>query len=145
MITHTVQAKNAIKWIDSLKGGKKGYKKGTYMLGSSEVDDNGYPEKYCCLGVACRTLDLKVANWGDGSDKRLVKKLGLNDANGEFVDHKTTFLKSLNKQTYITGINDITFAKDTTFTNIRKFILKNLDYIFIPDVAKKLKEHYNRK
>jgi hypothetical protein len=34
MITHTAQAKNAVKWIDSLKGGKKGFKKGIEALGT---------------------------------------------------------------------------------------------------------------
>lgn len=144
MITHTVQAKNAIKWIDSLKGGKKGFKKGVFALGSNEPEDGGYPQNYCCLGVACRVFDIEPTYWTNETEPSLVGKLGLNDDEGTFFDHQTNRFVDREGVNRIVDMNDELFDEDETFTNVRAFILKHLDVIFVPPVAKKLKEHYGK-
>jgi len=138
MITHTAQAKNAIKWIDSLKGGKKGYKKGTGELG----DNNENPQRYCCLGVACRVLDVIPYSWKNGINYELVDKLGLHDVNGEFRNEGQSV--NIEGVYCIIDMNDDLYENDETFTRVRAFILKNLDVIFIPGVAEKLKQHYGK-
>jgi hypothetical protein len=137
MITHTAQAKSAVKWIDSLKGGKKGFKKGVYALGDNE--EGGYPTEYCCLGVACRVLNIEPTYWANETEPSLVGKLGLNDEHGTFLDYQIR--EGVGR---IVDMNDELFEEDETFTNVRAFILKHLDVIFVPPVAKKLKEHYGK-
>lgn len=150
MITHTVQAKNAIRWIDSLKGGKKGFKKGVNALGTFTDDesidrvDNGYPQNYCCLGVACRVFGIEPDYWSASYEESLVDKLGLNDNEGTFFDPQTNCFVEREGVSRIVEMNDELFEEDETFTNVRAFILKHLDVIFVPPVAKKLKEHYGK-
>lgn len=136
MITHTAQATNAIKWIDALKGGKRGFKKGVNRL--AVTDDDGEPVRYCCLGVGCKVIPLKTPfDWDSGTNDEFAEKVGLNNEYGRFY-------KRLKGKYTLIAINDETYAKDKTFTNMRKFILKNLDNIFIPPVAAKLKQHYGK-
>ena len=144
MITHTVQAKNAIRWIDSLKGGKKGFKKGVNALGVTDESINGYPQNYCCLGVACRVLNIEPDYWSACYEESLVDKLGLNDDEGTFFDHQTNEIVKFREVESLVEMNDELFEEDETFTNVRAFILKHLDVIFVPPVAKKLKEHYRK-
>jgi hypothetical protein len=138
MIKHTVQAKNAIKWIDSLKG----FKKGVYALGDGDKD--GYPTKYCCLGVACRTFNIEPTYWTNETEPSLVGKLGLHDEQGNFFDHQTNRFVERGGVYKIVDMNDELFFKDETFTNVQAFILRHLDVIFVPPVAMKLKEHYGK-
>jgi hypothetical protein len=150
MITHTAQAKNAVKWIDSLKGGKKGFKKGIEALGTFTYGESigrvkdGHPQKYCCLGVACRTLNIKPDSWRNEYEPSLVNKLGLHSYEGTFMDPQTNVKvvrKGIDK---IVDMNDDLFGDDETFTNVRAFILKHLDVIFVPPVAEMVKKHYGK-
>lgn len=133
MITHKQQAKNAIKWIDSLKGGKKGFKKTTHVLGV-DTNGDGEPDKFCCLGVACKVLNVDV-EFTDTSSEKLVPLVGLYNTHG-------VFKSSIKGYSYLTSINDVLYQTDETFTNVRKFILKHLDKIFIEPVANELMTHY---
>ena len=142
MITHTVQAKNAVKWIDSLKGGKKGFKKGVYALGDNEED--GYPTEYCCLGVACRTFNIEPDSWENEYEPSLVNKIGLHNHEGIFMDPQTNVKVVREGVDKIVDMNDELFGDDETFTNVRAFILKHLDVIFVPPVAEVVKKHYGK-
>ncbi len=147
MITHTAQATNAIKWIDSLKGGKKGFKKGTGSLGQYEdhsYSEDDIPDTYCCLGVGCEVLDVDIINWGDSFSKEFSDKVGLNDEEGTFLDPKTRLVMNIGGYPNIADINDESYAGDTDFKRMRIFILKHLDNMFIPGVAEKLKQHYGK-
>jgi hypothetical protein len=146
MITHTAQATNAIKWIDSLKGGKKGFKKGTGSLGQYDVHSDSkdkIPDTYCCLGVGCRVLDVSVAHWWEIFSKEFSDKVGLNDEEGTFLDPKTRLVMNIGGRG-IVDINDECYSMDTDFKRMRIFILKHLDNMFIPGVAGKLKQHYGK-
>jgi hypothetical protein len=138
MITHTAQATNAIKWIDALKGGKRGYKKGIFSLGQKVNHNTNEPQSYCCLGVGCKVLNVKVDDWGVSYDETFTKLVGLYNNEG-YLNNKVIDFNDC-----LTGINDFVYSGDKTFTNIRKFILKHLDDIFIPPVASKLKQHYGK-
>jgi hypothetical protein len=142
MITHTVQANNVIKWIDSLKD----FKKGVNTLGSNEPDedDNGdYPTKYCCLGVACRVFDIEPQNgWSWGIEVSLLDKLGLHTYEGTFMDPQTNKKVLVKGMDSLTRMNDNLFGKDETFTRVEDFILEHLEVIFIPPVVEKLIEYY---
>jgi len=150
MITHTAQAKNAVKWFDSLKGGKKGFKKGIEALGTFTDDesidgvDNGYPQNYCCLGVACKTLNIEPESWENEYEPSLVDKLGLNSYEGIFMDPQTNVKVFREGTDKIVDMNDELFGDDETFTNVRAFILKHLDVIFVPPVAEMVKKHYGK-
>jgi hypothetical protein len=150
MITHTAQAKNAVKWIDSLKGGKKGFKKGIEALGTVTYGEpigsvkDGHPQKYCCLGVACRTLNIEPDSWGNEYEPSLVNKLGLHSYEGTFMDPQTNVKVVRKGMDKIVDMNDELFGDDETFTNVRAFILKHLDVIFVPPVAEMVKKHYGK-
>jgi hypothetical protein len=150
MITHTAQAKNAVKWIDSLKGGKKGFKKGIEALGTVTYGEpigsvkDGHPQKYCCLGVACRTLNIKPDSWRNEYEPSLVNKLGLHSYEGTFMDPQTNVKVVRKGMDKIVDMNDELFGDDETFTNVRAFILKHLDVIFVPPVAEMVKKHYGK-
>lgn len=140
-MTTEQQVKNAIKWIDALKGGKKGFKKTIGVLGEDN-DEDGEPDEFCCLGVACKVLDVKVNDWYKGTEPLLVNILGLNDEEGEF-NERIRISKTFSVEN-ITSVNDDVYTEDETFTNIRKFILKHLDKMFIPSVAQQLIKHYKK-
>jgi len=132
------RVENAIKWIDSLKGGKRGFKKTTAQLGE-DIDGDGKPDRFCCLGVGCKVLNIKYVDFEMGVEERLVNMVGLYDSNGSFKDKE-----DINDIGALTDVNDNLYEDDETFTNIRKFILKHLDKIFIPSVAKELIKHYKK-
>jgi hypothetical protein len=151
----TVKATNAIKWIDALKGGKNGFKKGVESLGQyiRTFDEDGwlididtsseFPNSYCCLGVGCRVLNIEE-NWVHEFSEKLTERVGLYDSEGSFYDPATENEVVLMGKTSIAEVNDGVYSTDTTFTNMRKFILNHIDNIFIPPVAKKLKQHYGK-
>ena len=126
-LTSAQQAANAIKWIDRLTR----YKKTT---GTLERDG-----KYCCLGVACKTLGVPY-EVGETWKPDLSEVLGMYDDEGEF------YLKGektrVDGQQCLTMVNDGPHAKDRGFSGMRKFILANSKFIFKPRVHKLIKEHY---
>jgi hypothetical protein len=158
MITATQQTKNAIKWLEALKG-NSGFKKTTEKL--AETDIEGTPLAYCCLGVGCKITKITPDDWSDGSESALVEKLGLFNEDGgffevtaaddegeEFIDGCEVKVKNEKGNFYpdnLATLNDDVFPDDKNFKNIRAFILKNLDKVFQPKVAKKLKEHFKKK
>lgn len=147
MITHTAQATNAIKWIDSLKGGKKGFKKGTGSLGQHFIHtehDDQTPDTYCCLGVGCRVLDVDITHWWESFSREFSLRVGLNDSEGIFLDPKTRLGVTIEGYIDIAEVNDDLYSMDTDFKRMRVFILKHLDKMFIPGVAEKLKQHYGK-
>lgn len=159
MITATQQTKNAIKWLEALKG-NSGFKKTVEKL--AKVDDEGVPQAYCCLGVGCKITKITPDDWSNGSESALVEKLGLfnedggffqvtaaDDKDEEFIDSCEIKMKN-EKGVFVHAeslvqLNDEVFPDDKNFKNIRAFILKNVDKIFKPKVAKKLKEHFKKK
>jgi hypothetical protein len=152
MITATVQASNAIKWIDSLKGGSKGFKKGIGSLGVFDWGNNNgktTPDRFCCLGVGVKVLDIDIKTnsieedcWDMGHSEELAYKVGLNSIDGDFLNPDGT-QGMICDVTSIIDLNDDVYDGDLYFTNMRKEILNNLDLIFKPKVAQKLKAHYS--
>ena len=131
----------------------------------AHVKDYKTEARFCCLGVAC--LSLKMENEIDLStsyDNSVEYPLGLNTG-AAFMDMGFASVKLRLKEDGSTevfdrnhvpegsiavffeslpDINDRLFEKDVDFSRVRKFILENLDYTFIPEVAEGLKKHYNK-
>ena len=146
-MTTEKQIQNAIVWINALDP-KEGFKKTTGRLGRELKDKT---MTYCCLGVGCKVLDLPV-DFDRLFSYELIDQVGLNDVSGLFLDpkerktHKSEYLleNGNDRISHLTDINDIVFKEDTDFSGMRTFILENLQYIFVPQVAEGLKKHYNK-
>ena len=150
MITTGQQIKNAIKWIDALKV-SKGFKKTIESLGDDgSEDNNGEPTRHCCLGVGCKVTHLSDVNWRDGSDSRLIDKLGLLTDEGGFFktskdgENSIGFTANGAYVQTLTELNDNAYPEDDNFKNVRRFILSHLSYIFEPKVAEGLKKHFGK-
>ena len=152
------QTSNAIKWINALDP-SKGFQKTTEQLGKKfsgveYVKNIKKDMAYCCLGVACRTMEYPNVKFNDGERPSLVKDLGLFDSVGGFYDDSNkvyngfrSYLK-IGKEREVSSLvlmNDNGYTNDKDFTRVHKFILKNLKYIFVPEVAERLKKHYSKK
>lgn len=158
MISVEEKISNSIKWIDNLNP-EVGFKKITDTLGVHNSEINTWDEvtdfknqgKYCCLGVACITLNM-VRNknneyqfvFSQGNDYRLTEHLGFLASGGTFkkdgMNTCLNFIRGTAKG--LIELNDNICKMDDDFKTVREVILKNIDIIFIPDVAKALKEHY---
>ena len=151
------QAKNAIRWIDSLKV-SEGFQKTTGKLGGKNDPNmtmaqvNKDPKNnmsYCCLGVACRVMGHNNIDFGMGFYGKLTKELGLHTEEGAFLSDDGLDSKpiKIGGEIYygIAKVNDVAFRHDNNFVGIRKVILGNLGLMFVPEVAKLLKTHYKRK
>jgi len=117
----TRQAKNAIKWIDELINGNR--KQGKSALGNAEIG-------FCCLGVGCDVLNVEY-NPEDGTSAELEFEVGLRDDEGRL------FGAEFYNESFLININDNTTAG---FKRIGKFMLKHPEAVFLPEVAKKIKE-----
>ena len=124
-LTVAQQAENAIKWIDRLTR----YKKTTYVLRSV-----GDETKYCCLGVACKLLEEKP-DYSEASYDALPALIGINGSLGGF----SGLVDGYNN---LARVNDAMYGMDPDFKNMKKFIKKNIKYIFKPSVAKLVAKHY---
>lgn len=157
------QVVNAVRWIDALDP-KNGYHKTINHLGVlcdprtgwKSVKDHKNELQFCCLGVACHVLgfheqDPYVFTNSYSGQQRLGEPLGF-IGSSLFFDNADTSLPTA-KRIFIKGhefsynslvdINDYAYKGDTDFKNVRAFILDHLEYIFLPEVAKGIKEHYD--
>lgn len=157
---------NAIKWLDELKPGFLGfggYRKTEGKLGKLITSDNEFWDgvqdhkaegRYCCLGVAC--LSLGILNRTSGTsvfphayDDRLTDLLGFARDNGYFTQRIALPQDRLevipNFVETIMELNDSVYGKDKNFKNVRRFILNNLDRIFLPEVSEGIKKHHGIK
>lgn len=131
-LTNKKIAENAIRWIDNLQY----YKKTTGLLGQ-KVDG---VMKYCCLGVGCRVLDVKV-DFDSGTSQEFADLVGLASESGEFPNAATindAYCYSL------VDVNDDAYDEDRGFKNVKAAILSNLDKVFIEPIAKILIKHYQK-
>ena len=166
--TTSRQVKNAVKWLEALKG-NSGFKKTVSQLGKlpNDEDDIYDPDwnvkdikkdmRYCCLGVACRVMKYKDVEFSNEVHGVLPDDIGLFDEYGTFkkmpegagdeiLEADETPIKYENFTVKgLTDLNDEVFLSDTNFKNVRNFIMNNLEYVFIPSVAKGLKEHFKTK
>ncbi len=136
-----LRTKNAIKWIDALKP-EVGFRKTTDRLG--RIEEQG-KMSYCCLGVACRTMEYTLVDFSAPTNHDLTEDLGLHDAEGlleRFIDDNGNVEKPTTSYSRLSMINDKVFKDDTDFKNIREFILKNIRFIFVRPVADELQIHY---
>lgn len=127
-LTHQKQAQNAIKWIDSLPQGKQAPDGQRSMLGNSELG-------FCCLGYGCHIFNIPY-NYRDGNSSILASKVGLRTVLGKFRDN---LQDNCYRKSSLVGLNDRTNAG---FKGISKVMKNQPDLMFIPEVAKLIKEHY---
>lgn len=129
------------------------------------IQDHKADGKYCCLGVACLSLGILTRPDNDcfkgtsvfphAYDSRLTDFLGFAEDNGYFTerillpqDKIEKLLSSKNRVSIpnfvetIMELNDRVYGKDKNFKNVRRFILDNLDRIFLPEVSDGIKKHY---
>ena len=147
---------NAIKWIDALKP-EAGFKKTvnklkkTYNPKSISYDflydeKNKDETRYCCLGVACEVLNREI-KVGQSSERALLDEMGLREEEGQFqdVDGEPIDVYAGNgAYRHLTTVNDACYRHDDDFTNMRKFIIDNLEAIFVNDVAVGLRQYYGK-
>ncbi len=156
------QVVNAVKWIDALDP-KNGYQKTINHLGVlcaptswKDVKDHKKEMKFCCLGVACHVLgfheeDPYVFTNSYSGQQRLGEPLGFigsslffDNADTSLPIGKKIFIKGLDfSYNSLVDINDYAYMHDNDFKNVRAFIMEHLEYIFLPEVAKGIKEHYD--
>jgi hypothetical protein len=121
------QAKNAIQWIDTLPNYKQAPKGKRGRLGNPEIG-------FCCLGAGCFELGIEY-DWGDGISFDFQHEVGLFDDCGIFkVTNKYFYGKAV-----LTAINDHTHAG---FKRIAKLLKTKPHWMFEPEVAELIKEHY---
>lgn len=152
-----VRTQNAIRWIDALKP-EAGFKKTVHKLKKTYKPNLGFSRdyltserykdqtRYCCLGVACEVLGREI-NVGDYVSIHLMDDVGLKQIEGQLTDGegKAVYVYakgSSQKFNYLTVVNDDAYPHDDDFSNIREFILDNIEFIFISEVARGLKEHF---
>lgn len=113
--------KDQIAWIQGLSTRKKT----TEMLGTKL---NSGEWKYCCLGVACRTLKIETVDFSIGDDRRVTEGLELRSDTGAF--DKKVKLKTDHRHWVVGNLvnaNDELFKDDTDFRNMRPFILLTIN------------------
>mgnify|MGYP001008615942 CR=1 FL=1 len=138
-----LRTKNAIKWIDALRP-EVGFRKTISKLG--QMDEQG-KMSYCCLGVACRTMEYTDIDFNAPTNDDLVDDLGLHDREGSLrsiVTQDGCVEKPSSSWWRLTMINDKAFGKDFDFKNMRDFIIKNIRFLFVKEVAEELNKHYNK-
>ena len=123
------QVKNAIKWVEALRSGE--YKQAPFgnraKLGNEE-------DGYCCLGVGCVVLELKHSPLDEHSS-RLKDAVGLRYVEGNLL------YSSYYRAASLGMINDMTHAG---FKRIGTLLKTHPEWVFKMEVAKKLKEHYQK-
>lgn len=152
------KVKNAIAWIDALDPKNK-WQKTIGQLGCSLLEDGEKVKDikedmaYCCLGVACRVMEYKRVDFRETVKESLVEDIGLFEMEGHFFSvakngkliPKVIEVDDFRSVPCLTSVNDYIYGKSENFVEVRKFIMKNLKYIFIPEVADKLTKHYVKK
>ena len=121
------QAKNAIRWIDTLPSYKQAPMGRRGRLGLKTIG-------FCCLGAGCKELSIDYDPYGSYSrDFRL--SVGLRHSNGSFADDNIYY-----GEARLDDINDNTNAG---FKRISKLMKTHPDWMFNPEVAQLIKEHYS--
>lgn len=113
---------NQLKWIEALESGR--YEQGRSCLCKSE--------KYCCLGVACRTFGIEESGRDEGrlifegecqwAPLSVIAGLGLRSRAGEFADGVR--FKAVSN---LTDANDLGKA---TFSEIAAFCREHPEAVF---------------
>jgi len=129
------QIKNAIIWIDRLKTTK--LKQGSRQLGDSK-------HGYCCLGYGCKILKVPF-NPNHGTEPAFADKVGLDDDGGTFTGGG---LRLNNRRpTFVSSVESLMELNDDagySFRKISTFIKKNVDVLFIKEVAEGINKHYTK-
>lgn len=143
-ITTDQKVDNAIKWLNALRP-EAGFKKTIGKL--CEYIPYTDEKEYCCLGVGCTALQYNEITFVDNIiSPQLKVDVGLNNSEGRFEKNNKPVSITINGRTIMSlaSLNDEAYKSDKNFKNIHKFIMDNLDIVFIPEVAKGLKRHYSR-
>lgn len=133
-----LQVEKHVIWIEALATRKKT----TRQLG--EKNERG-EWKYCCLGVACRTLELKEVEFNDASDSNVTIGLDLKQDDGSFIkDVHVRIKKEVYTVESLVDANDKLFKDDKNFRNMRPFILLTIDkWLDNPRTAELLKRYFS--
>jgi hypothetical protein len=128
--------RDATIWIDSLKP-EKGYLKTVRRLAVEQEDGS---LRYCCIGVGAEVLGLHNREYllRYASSYELAERVGMHCGSGKFQGPYSKISMCQN----LAGLNDM-HENDDDFARIRALILENLNSIFTPKVAEKLKTHYH--
>ena len=129
-ITVEEQAKNAIQWIDTLPNYKQADYDDRRELGCAKVG-------YCCLGAGCVELGVTFER-KDGVSKIFQNKVGLMNTKGKLYGDGVFNL--FYGKSDLTNINDYTHAG---FKRIEKLLRTKPHWMFTPEVADLITEHYN--
>jgi len=121
------QIKNAIKWIDNLPNYKQAPYGNRMKLGNAE-------DGYCCLGAGCKILNIPYID-KLGLSVEFKHEVGLKYNNGMFIKEDQTYYDCDS----LTSLNDITKAG---FKRITKLMKSHPEWMFEPEVAKGIKQHY---
>ena len=121
------QAKNAIRWIDTLPSYKQARKGSRGMLGDENIG-------FSCLGAGCEELGIK--HWSESIYSRgFGVATGLRNLMGLFEGSNSYY-----GEYSLSGVSDYTNAG---FKRISKLLKTHPDWMFKPEVAKLIKEHYS--
>lgn len=124
-MTPQEQAANAIKAIDALPSYKQAPMGERNIMGSQS-------KGYCCLGAMATSLQIPFGTT-EAHSVTLAHVIGLIDLEG-FLGGKAFF-----RQVSLTAINDDTNAG---FKRIQRFMQTKPHWMFKPEVAEIIKEHY---
>lgn len=131
MITVEQKINNAIKWITGLTHTKLPQGKG--RLGNNT-------EGFCCLGYGCSRLKIEFDE-DDGSNDDFAEAVGLRSDIGKFYGGNTVEGKD---GVYYDSLIELNDEAKFSFRKISTFLKKRADWIFEPEVAKGIKNHFNK-
>lgn len=125
-ITAKEQAANAIRWIDTLPSYKQAPWGKRSELGRKE-------DGFCCLGAGCDSLGVNYSYNGN-FNAYFSFIVGLTTIGGVFKDDNSFY-----GECSLDGVNDETKAG---FKRIAKLLKTKPHWMFTPEVAALIKEHY---
>ena len=131
MTTKEQKINNAIKWITGLTHTKLQQADG--RLGNNK-------EGFCSLGYGCSRLKIEFDE-NDGSNYDFAEAVGLRSDIGKFSDGNTVENKDGLPYDSLIDLND---EAKFSFRKISTVLKKHADWIFEPEVAKGIKNHFNK-
>lgn len=133
-ITPKEQAKNAIKWIDTLPS----YPQAKQQRGKLGDEKMGF----CCLGAGCRELGIDY-HPNSGTSLEFRTEVGLKTVVGGFTESTDAgcYERMYYDQTSLTEVNDATHAG---FKRIANLLKTHPEWMFKPEVAKLIRSHYEK-
>ena len=133
MTTTEQKINNAIKWITGLTHTKLPQADG--RLGNNT-------EGFCCLGYGCYRLKIEFDE-DDADNSKFTKAVGLRSDIGKF--YGGNYVEDKDKEGSIyDSLIELNDEAKFSFRKISTFLKKRADWIFEPEVAKGIKNHFNK-